>query len=156
MESGKVQLVNVQQLKRGAHTGSHGKYICRRLIKIFHECRSWLLPVIFTLTVLGASCSPGTGLDIYNHQLTVRQFTGDLNSTRSVAIVSGEARNNGQSAISNPVIEVTFYGAQKDIIGTAQAYTSFLEPGGIWSFSAQLTSPDAWKVRDYSITGSAK
>lgn len=124
--------------------------------KILHGCRSWLLPAVLALTFLGGACSAGAGLDIYSHQLTVRQFTGDLNGTRSAAIVSGEARNTGQSVINNPVIEVTFYGAQKDIIGVAQASRAFLEPGGIWSFSAQLTSPDAWKVRDYSITGSTK
>jgi len=104
----------------------------------------------------GIACGTSAGLDIISHQLTVRQFTGDLNSTKSVAIVSGVARNTSQAAINNPFIEVTFYDAQKTVIGSTSTYRELLEPAEIWNFSAQLTSPDAWKVRDYWITGSTK
>lgn len=102
------------------------------------------------------ACAAGAGLDIISHQLSVRQFTGDLNSTKSVAIVSGLARNNNKAPISNPVIEVTFFDSQKNIIGIASASRGFLEPGETWNFSVQLTSPDAWKAREYQITGLAK
>ena len=114
-----------------------------------------LLQVVL-LMLPGVACSTGVGLDIVSHQLTTRQFTGDLNSTKSAAIVSGVARNSGKAPISNPAIEVTFYDAQKNIIGSASTSRGFLEPGETWDFSAQLTSPDAWKVRDYRITGSTK
>jgi hypothetical protein len=126
------------------------------MIKSLHRYRYWLLPVILIPALLVVACGTCDGLDIFSHQLTVRQFTGDLNSTRSVAVVSGEARNTSQTAINSPVIEVTFYDAQKNIIGSVSTYREFLEPGEIWNFSAQLTSPDAWKARDYQITGSTK
>jgi len=102
------------------------------------------------------ACSTGAGLEIISHQLTARQFTGDLNSTGSVAIVSGVAKNTGKAPVSSPVIEVTFYDDQKNIVGSASTSRGFLEPGEIWNFSAQLTSPDAWKARDYRLTASAK
>ena len=108
------------------------------------------------LMFLGMACNTSAGLDIISHQLTVRQFTGDLNSAKSVAIVSGVAMNSSRAPVSSPVIEITFYDAQKNIIGNASTSRGFLEPGETWNFSAQLTSPDAWKVRDYRITGSTK
>ena len=104
----------------------------------------------------GVACSAGRGLEVISHQLSVRQFTGDLNSTRSVAIVSGAAKNTCKAPVDNPVIEVTFYDGQKNIVGSASTSRGFLEPGEIWNFSVQLASPDAWKVRDYGISGSAK
>ena len=118
--------------------------------------RYWLLLLVVLLILPGIACATGAGLDIISHQLSVRQFTGDLNGTKSIAIVSGQARNISNVSIDNPVIEVTFFDGQKNIIGTASASRRFLEPGEIWNFSAQLTSPDAWKVRDSRITGSAK
>ncbi|MCX6001125.1 MAG: FxLYD domain-containing protein [Chloroflexi bacterium] len=100
------------------------------------------------------SCSTGAGLEIISHQLTARQFTGDLNSTKSAAIVSGVARNTSKATISNPVIEVTFYDAQKNMIGASSTVRAFLEPAETWNFTVQLTTPDAWKVRSYEISGS--
>jgi hypothetical protein len=126
------------------------------MITSLHRYRYWLLLQVVLLMLPGMACSTGAGLEIISHQLTARQFTGDLNSTKSVAIVSGEARNTSQAAINNPMIEVTFYDAQKNVIGSASTSRGFLEPSETWSFSAQLTSPDAWKVRDYRITGSTK
>ena len=102
----------------------------------------------------GVACSKGAGLEIISHQLSVRQFTGDLNSTKSVAIVSGVARNSSKALINDPVIGVTFYDAQKNINGTASTSRGFLEPAETWNFTVQLTSPDAWKVRSYEINGS--
>jgi hypothetical protein len=104
--------------------------------------------------LLGMACSTGAGLDIISHQLTAREFTGDLNSTKSIAIVSGVAKNTGKAPISNPVIEVTFYDAQKNTIGSASTSRRFLEPAETWNFTVQLTSPDAWKARSYEINGS--
>ena len=126
------------------------------MIKSLHRYRSWLLLAVLMLMFLGMACNTSAGLDIISHQLTVRQFTGDLNSVKSVAIVSGVAMNSSKAPINSPVIEVTFYDAQKNIIGNASTSRGFLEPGETWNFSAQLTSPDAWKVRDYRITGSTK
>ena len=108
------------------------------------------------LMLPGMACSTGAGLEIISHQLSVRQFTGDLNSTKSVAIVSGAAKNNSNAPLNNPVIEVTFYDGRKNIIGSASTSRGFLEPGEVWNFSAQLTSPDAWKATDYRVTGSTK
>lgn len=115
-----------------------------------------LLLAVVLLLLPALACNPVAGLKIEKQQLTVRQFTGDLNGTRSVAILSGEARNIGVPAIVNPVIEVTFYDDQKAIIGVAQATTALVESGDTWNFSAQLTSPDAWKVRGYNMTTSAR
>lgn len=131
-------------------------YTCSQMITGSHRYRYWLLLQVVLLVLPCMACATSAGLDIISHQLSVRQFTGDLNSTKSVAIVSGAARNSSKVPIDNPVIEVTFYDEQKNIIGTASTYRGFLEPGEIWNFSAQLTSPDAWKARDYLITGSAK
>lgn len=106
--------------------------------------------------LLGMACNTSAGPDIISHQLTARQFTDDSNNTKSVAIVSGVARNSSNAPINSPVIEVTFYDAQKNIIGSASTSREFLEPGETWNFSTQLISPDAWKVRDYRIIGSTK
>ena len=116
----------------------------------------WLLLQVVLFVLPGMACGTGAGLEITSHQLSVRQFTGDLNSTKSVAIVSGAAKNNSNAPLHNPVIEVTFYDGRKNIIGSASASRGFLEPGEIWNFSAQLTSPDAWKATDYRVTGSTK
>ena len=126
------------------------------MIKSLRRYRYWLLLQVVLLVLPGMACSTGAGLEIISHQLTARQFTGDLNSVKSVAIVSGVAMNSSKAPINSPVIEVTFYDAQKNIIGNASTSRGFLEPGETWNFSAQLTSPDAWKVRDYRITGSTK
>ena len=131
-------------------------YNCSQMITSLHRYRYWLLLQAVLLVLPGMACSTGAGLEIISHQLTARQFTGDLNSTKSAAIVSGVAKNTGEAPINNPRIEVTFYDAQKNVIGSASTYREFLEPAEIWNFSAQLTSPDAWKVRDYRITGSTK
>ena len=133
-----------------------GLYNGSRMIKCSHRHFYWLLLLVVLLQLPGMACGAGGGLEVISHQLSVRQFTGDLNSTRSVAIVSGVAKNAGKAPINNPVIEVTFYDDQKNIIGSASTSRGFIEPGEIWNFSAQLTSPDAWKVRDYRITASAK
>jgi len=131
-------------------------YTCSQMITSLGRYRYWLLLQVVLLMLPGTACDTSAGLDIISHQLTVRQFTGDLNSTRSVAIVSGEARNTSKAPINNPVIEVTFYDGQKNVIGSASTSRGFLEPAETWSFSVQLTSADAWKVKDYRITGSTK
>jgi len=119
----------------------------------FRHSHSLLFPV-FLLLLLCAACGSGTGLKIIGHLLTVREFTGDLNSTRSMAIVSGMAGNTSKVPISKPVIEVTFYDDQKNIIGSASTSREFLEPAETWNFTVQLTTPDAWKVRSYEINSS--
>jgi len=131
-------------------------YTFSQMIKSLRRYRYWLLLQFLLLMLPGMACGTSAGLDIISHQLTVRQFTGDLNSAKSVAIVSGVAMNSSWAPVSSPVIEITFYDAQKNIIGNASTSRGFLEPGETWNFSAQLTSPDAWKVRDYRITGSTK
>jgi len=114
-------------------------------------CRYWLLLQVVLLMLPGAACNTITGLEIISHQLSVRQFTGDLNSTKSAAIVSGVARNSGKAPVNSPVIGVTFYDGQKNMIGTASTSRGFLEPAETWNFTVQLMSPDAWKVRSYEI-----
>lgn len=131
-------------------------YTCSLMIKSLRRYRYWLLLQLLLFMLPGMGCGTIAGLDIISHQLTVRQFTGDLNSAKSVAIVSGVAMNSSKAPIKSPVIEVTFYDAQKNIIGMTSTSRGFLEPGETWNFSAQLISPDAWKVRDYRITGSTK
>ena len=131
-------------------------YTCSQMTTSLLRYRYGLLLQVLLLMLPGMACSTGTGLEIISHQLTARQFTGDLNSTKSVAIVSGVAKNSSNAPINNPVIEVTFYNAQKNIIGSALTSRGFLEPAETWNFTVQLTSPDAWKARDYRRTGSAK
>jgi len=131
-------------------------YTCNQMITSSHRYCYGLLLLVVLLMLLGMACGAGAGLEITSHQLSVRQFTGDLNSTKSVAIVSGVAKNISSAPLHNPVIEVTFYDGQKNIIGSASASRGFIEPGEIWNFSAQLTSADAWKARDYGITGSTQ
>ena len=72
--------------------------------------RYWLLLLVVLLILPGIACATGAGLDIISHQLSVRQFTGDLNGTKSIAIVSGQARNISNVSIDNPVIEVNIAG----------------------------------------------
>jgi SOS-response transcriptional repressor LexA len=124
------------------------------MIQSLRGYRYWLLLQVVLLMLPGVACNTSTGLEIISHQLSVRQFTGDLNSTKSVAIVSGVARNSSKAPINGPIIAVIFYDAQKNITGTASTSRGFLEPAENWDFTVQLTSPDAWKVRSYEINGS--
>ncbi len=117
---------------------------------------SRLIWVVILLTVTAWSCSGNSGLQIVNHDLTIRQFTGDLNSIKSMAVVSGAARNISSAPLSDCTINVSYLDADRNLIGNSSAYRQYMEPGEVWNFTVQLTVPDAWKARSYEISGTAR
>ncbi len=118
-----------------------------------YSCLIW---VVILLTIVAWSCSGNSGLQIVNHDLTIRQFTGDLNSTKSMAVVSGAAKNISNAIISDCQINVRYFDADKNLIGVSSAYRQFMEPAEVWNFTVQLTVPDAWKARTYEISGTSR
>jgi hypothetical protein len=116
----------------------------------------WFACIVLLLAVITASCSKGGGLQIVSHNLTARQFTGDLNSTKSMAVVTGIAKNVDNVPVTECNITVRYFDADKNIIGVSSAYKQFLEPAEVWSFTVQLTAPDAWKARSYDISSSSQ
>lgn len=97
------------------------------------------------------SCSSGSDLQITSHTITVREFTGDLNTVQSVATVTGTARNKGNSVIQDCVISVIFYDGQRNVVGTSTATRESLDANEVWNFTVQLKGQDAWKVLSYDI-----
>ena len=116
----------------------------------------WPVCILLLLVLISAGCSRGSGLQIISHDLTTRQFTGDLNSTRGMAVVTGIAKNVDTVPLTQCNITVRYFDADKNIIGVSSAQKQFLEPGEVWSFSVQLTSPDAWKARSYDISSTSQ
>jgi hypothetical protein len=116
----------------------------------------WLVCLTLGLILISAGCSRGGGLQVISHDLTTRQFTGDLNSIKSMAVVTGVAKNVESDAATECNITVRFFDADKNLIGVSSASKQFLEPGEVWDFTVQLTAPDAWKVRSYDISSSSR
>jgi hypothetical protein len=112
----------------------------------------WPACILSLLVLIAAACSTGGGLQIISHELTTRQFTGDLNSTMGMAVVTGIAKNIDTVPITRCNITVRYFDADKNIVGVSSAQKQFLEPAEVWSFTVQLTSPDAWKARSYDIS----
>jgi hypothetical protein len=112
--------------------------------------------VAILLAVISWSCSGNSNLQIVSQGLTVRQFTGDLNSTKSMAVVTGSARNIGSTALHDCSINVRYFDADKNMIGVSSSYRQFMEPGEVWNFTVQLTAPDAWKARSYEISSTSR
>ena len=82
--------------------------------------------------------------------MTVQNFSGD--KPRSVAVVSGSARNTGTIAISQAVITVVFYDGDGKIIDTTSSTAKDLQPGETWNFSLQNSGTEAWKISKYAIS----
>ena len=97
------------------------------------------------------ACSSGSELQILTHTITVREFTGNLNITQSMATVTGTARNASDTVIRDCVVNVTYYDAQKNVVGVSSANKELLNHGEVWGFTVQLTGSDAWKVLSYDI-----
>ena len=116
----------------------------------------WIACLALLLALVSAGCNRSAGLQITGHNLTARQFTGDLNSTKSMAVVTGLAKNVDTLPVTECNIAVRYYDADKNLIGVASAYKQFLEPGEVWSFTVQLTTPDAWKARSYDISSTSR
>lgn len=116
----------------------------------------WIVCLTLLPVFMSVGCTGNAGLQITGHSLTARQFTGDLNSTRSMAVVTGIARNVESVPLTECNITVRYFDADKNLIGVSSAYKRFLEPGEAWSFTVQLTSPDAWKARSYDISSTSQ
>jgi hypothetical protein len=116
----------------------------------------WTVSLALLLVLTAVSCNTVAGLQITGHNLTTRQFTGDLNSIKSMAVVTGLAKNVDTVPLAECNIAVRYYDADKNVIGVSSAYKQFLEPGEVWSFTVQLTSPDAWKARSYDISSTSR
>ena len=116
----------------------------------------WIACLALLLVLTTVSCNRGSGLQIISHDLTARQFTGDLNSTKSMAVVTGIAKNVDNVPVTECNINVRYFDADKNVIGVSSAYKQFLEPGEVWSFTVQLTAPDAWKARSYDISSTSR
>ena len=114
-----------------------------------------LIAVLVTgMLLMWGACMTASNLQITDPQLTAREFTGDLNTRSSMAVLTGVARNTKDVPARNCVLTVTFYDAQSNNIGAASATRESLGPGETWSFTVQLTSPDAWKARSYELKAS--
>ena len=116
--------------------------------------RRWLILVVIVASLI--SCSSGPALSLLKNELTVRQFPGNSPQTQSMATVTGTAVNQGNTPIRGCLLTVTFYDSENNKLGTATVTKELLEPGEVWNFSAQITGPDAWKARSYTITPSPK
>jgi hypothetical protein len=118
--------------------------------------RRYYLIVFLALSMVWLSCGSGSGFQVLKNELTVRQFPGNSPQTQSMAAVTGNAANPGNSTVTNCVITVIFYDAAKNKLGVATATKDSLAPGEVWNFSAQITGPDAWKASTYEIIPSSK
>jgi hypothetical protein len=116
----------------------------------------WIVCLAFLLVLISIGCNKAAGLQITGHNLTTRQFTGDLNSTKSMAVVTGIAENIDSVPLTECNITVRYFDADKNVIGVSSASKQFLEPGEVWTFTVQLTAPDAWKARSYDISGTSR
>jgi len=116
----------------------------------------WIVCLTLLPVLISVGCTGNADLEITGHSLTARQFTGDLNLTKSMAVVTGMARNVDSVPRTECNIVVRYYDADKNSIGVASAYKQFLEPGEVWSFTVQLTTPDAWKARSYDISSTSR
>jgi hypothetical protein len=116
----------------------------------------WILSLALLLVLTSVNCSKVAGLQVSGHNLTTRQFTGDLNSTKSMAVVTGLAKNVDTVPLTECNISVRYFDADKNVIGVSSAYKQFLEPGEVWSFTVQLTTPDSWKARSYDISSTSR
>jgi hypothetical protein len=112
--------------------------------------------VFAALLFISLSCNSGSGFQVLKNELTVRQFPGNSQQTQSMAAVTGNAANPGETTVSNCVITVTFYDEAKNKLGVATATKESLGPGETWNFSVQITGPDAWKASSYDIVPSSK
>ena len=116
----------------------------------------WIVCLALLLVLMSAGCNKVASLQIISHDLTARRFTGDLNSTKSMAVVTGLAKNVDTVPVTECNIAVRYYDADKNVVGVSSAYKQFLEPGEVWSFTVQLTTPDAWKACSYDISGTSR
>jgi hypothetical protein len=128
----------------------------RKVDGLLFKFGRWFICAAMLVVLISAGCSRGSTLQIVSHDLTTRQFTGDLNSTRSMAVVTGIAKNVDTVRLTQCTINVRYFDADKNVIGVSSAYKEFLEPGEVWSFAVQLTSPDAWKTRSYDISSTSQ
>jgi hypothetical protein len=125
------------------------------MVKMLNFKKLPLILVPFTcMLMMQVACMTASSLQIKDPELTAREFTGDLNTKSSMAVLTGIARNTKDAPARNCVLTVTFYDAQSNNIGVASASRESLGPGETWSFTVQLTSPDAWKARSYELKAS--
>jgi hypothetical protein len=118
--------------------------------------RRYFLILLIALPLALVSCGSGARFQVLKNELTVRQFQGNSAQTQSMAAVTGNAVNPGNTEVTNCVITVIFYDASKNKLGVATATKDSLGPGEVWNFSAQITGPDAWKASTYEIIPSTK
>ena len=86
--------------------------------------------------------------------IRTHEFTGGM--PQSTATVLGQAQNVGTATIGVAQITVEFYDAGGRLVGTASTTKDNLKPGEDWTFSAQITGPDAWKSVKYKVSTSMK
>ncbi|MGA2159446.1 MAG: FxLYD domain-containing protein [Dehalococcoidia bacterium] len=116
----------------------------------------FLITFISILFVTLPACGSGGSLQILTQQLTTRQFTGQTNTSQSMAAVSGTAKNVSNHAVSGCEIKVTFVDEKGNVVGIASTTRDSLGAGEVWYFGVQLTNPDAWKARSYEIAATSQ
>jgi hypothetical protein len=110
-----------------------------------------LFAFISILVPTMVACGSIGSLQILSQDLTTRQFTGQTNTSQSLAAVTGTAKNVESRSINGCEIKVTFYDERRQVIGVASTTRESLGAGEVWNFTVQLTNPDAWKARTYEI-----
>lgn len=109
-----------------------------------------LSAVLLLLTV--TACSMGRELQVTEHNIVVQEFTGDI--AQSTATVSGIAVNNGNWAIKDARVSVSFFDNKGNVIDVISASRTELAPGEPWNFKIELKGQNAWKVVRYNISSS--
>jgi hypothetical protein len=93
-------------------------------------------------------------IQIIDHNLSMHSFTGDV--LKSIATVSGRAKNNSNAIIGTASITVNFYDKDSNRLNTSSTEKQNLDSGELWVFNIQFNSPDAWKAVRYDITANAR
>ena len=86
-----------------------------------------VLPALILFSSVFVACSPGSQLQVLQHNITVNEFTAD--AAQSVATVKGVVKNQGIWPVQNCTVIADFYDNKGYKIGTYSDTLQRLEPG---------------------------
>jgi hypothetical protein len=109
-----------------------------------------VLPALILFSSVFVACSPGSHLQVLQHNITVNEFTAD--AAQSVATVTGIVKNQGIWPVQSCTVIADFYDYKGYKIGTYSDTLQRLEPGQTCDFKVELKGTEAWKVATYSVS----
>ena len=109
-----------------------------------------VLPALILFSSVFVACSPGSHLQVLQHNITVNEFTAD--AAQSVATVKGIVKNQGIWPVQSCTVIADFYDYKGYKIGTYSDTLQRLEPGQTCDFKVELKGTEAWKVATYSVS----